>query len=266
MDNVYERMNEGEPSCHPGPNPIRATESSQVQGVLRSSHQSLTELPPWASRSLALICTNLLLLLPTAACSVGHKATHTPRAAIEQLLLNEAAERSVHYPGAPQLPIPEGAQVVLDVTGLTNDRDTLRRIVAGWLGKQGFIVRDNKEKADYRLEIMTQALGTEYDYTFIGMPSLQSVFIPFALPELALYSAKRQTGYARFYLNVVNTETDKFVATTPVYLGETYHNNYTVMFIFSFRSTNLILPPEAGDIHDPAKTKGPISTHTPALE
>ncbi len=217
-------------------------------------------------RGWAQVCLGLLLVSTTAACSIGHKVTNSPRAPIEQLLLTEATERSVRHSDGPVLPIADGSAIFLDGTGLTGDRETLQRILVGWLREQGFKVRDSKEQSDYHLEIITQALGTEHDYTFIGMPSLQSAFIPIALPELALYRAQKQTGYARFYVNTVELATEKFLGATPVYLGETYHNDYTVFFIFSWRSSNLVLPPEAGDIHSPAKTRSPIPTHTKPAE
>jgi len=157
----------------------------------------------------------------TAACSVGHKATHTSRTAIEQLLLTEATEHSLNHEDLESFQIPQGSAVTLDVTGLTKDADMLRRIFVGLVSEQGCVVRDSKDNATYHLEIITNSFGTEYAETFVGMPAFQSVLIPFALPELALYKAQYETGFAHYYVNVREIATDHFVESTPIYTGET---------------------------------------------
>lgn len=126
----------------------------------------------------------------------------------------------------------------------------LRRIFAGWLGERGYVVRDSKDNATYHLEIITNSFGTEYAETFIGMPAFQSVLIPFALPELALYKAQYETGFARYYVNVREIATDHFVESTPIYTGETYYNDYTIFFLFRFSSSNLVTSPQVGMWHD----------------
>jgi hypothetical protein len=217
------------------------------------------------------VLLGILVLSMTAACSVAHTTTQSPRTAVEQLLLTEATERSLGHTDLPPLPIPQRTAVSLDVTGLTtfshkSDLNMLRRIIAGWLGEQGFLVRESKENAIYRLEIITQALGTEYSQTFFGMPAFQSVLIPFALPELTLYKAQYETGYARFYVNIVENSTDRFISSTPIYTGETYYNSYTLLFLFTWHSSDLVASPQVGSFHDPVDSGHESPSHSTTID
>lgn len=208
------------------------------------------------------VILSVLVLSLTSACSVGHKITHTPRTAIEQLLLTEATERSLSHPDFAPLPIPPESAVTLVVDGLTKDSDVLKRIVTGWLREQGYVVRGSQENATYRLEIMTKAFGTEFAQTFFGMPAFQSVLIPFALPELALYKAQYETGYARYYMDIVDIATDRSMGPTPIYTGETYYNDYTIFFLFRFSSSNLTEEPTVGMYHGTVESGHEHPFHT----
>lgn len=223
------------------------------------------------SRIVFRICLGIVVLSLTAGCSLARKATHSSRSAVEQLLLVEATERSLAHPDLPSLPIPEGTTVVLDVTALTSwedqfARDMVAKLIKSWLGEQGFFVRDKKDNAEYRVEILTNALGTEYSETFIGMPAFQSILIPFALPELALFKAQYQTGFARYYANAYENETDRFLGSTPIYTGEAYYNTYTVLLIFGFNTSNLMKSPQVGTFHKSVESGKEAPLHTTTLE
>jgi hypothetical protein len=90
---------------------------------------------------------------------------------------------------------------------------------------------------------MVQALGTEQGVTFFGMPPVQSVIIPFALPELTLFKLQNQRAYTRLSLDIFETATGRLVRSTPWYVGSSYYNQYTILFFIYFRTTDLVLPP-----------------------
>ncbi len=139
-----------------------------------------------------------------AGCSTTHKTTQSPRTAIEQLLISEAVMRSL--PSEPQgmfsLSIPPGAAVVLNTSGITLDRILLQQILVGWLGRQGFAVQQDEKNATYRINVIVNAMGTEFGTNFFGMPAASSQILPISIPELALYKAQFQTGYVKFYLDI----------------------------------------------------------------
>jgi len=88
------------------------------------------------------------------------------------------------------LPIPPDSKVTLNTSGLTEDRALLQEVLTGWLGQQGYLVQGDKKDASYRIDVIVNAMGTEDDGTFIGLPPVNSVLIPFSLPELAFYKSE----------------------------------------------------------------------------
>ena len=77
--------------------------------------------------------------------------------------------------------------MILNTSGLTTDQTLLQQVLTGWLGQQGYLVQKDEKNATHRIDVIVGALGTELAGAFVGMPPIQSVLIPFALPELSLY-------------------------------------------------------------------------------
>lgn len=205
-------------------------------------------------------------------CALPREPTRTSRTAIEQLLLSQAITRSVKY---LSLPLPSGQSVVVDMAGFPQDRSLLQvpfaapqvaatntspadlpvirheasdlPVVLGKvearLGELGLPVRTRREEARYLLRVVVEALGTEQGKTFFGMPPVQSVLIPFALPQITLYEEQRQQAYARFTIDVYDARTGELIRSTPWYEGSAYYNQYTVFFFISFKGSDLVATP-----------------------
>lgn len=204
-------------------------------------------------------------------CALPREPTRTSRTAIEQLLLSQSITRSVKH---LSVPLPSGQPVVVDLAGFPQDRSILQApfstpqiattgrpadlpvirheasdlpVVLGKvearLGELGLPVRTRREEARYLLRVVVEALGTEQGETFFGMPPVQSVLIPFALPQLTLYEEQRQQAYARFTMDVYDARTGELIRSTPWYEGSAYYNQYTVFFFFSFKGTDLVATP-----------------------
>lgn len=183
-------------------------------------------------------------------CSTTHKTTQSARTPIEQLLISEAAIRSASPTAERSLPIPKGANVILTTSGLNTDQVLLQQVLTGWLGQLGYLVVQKDDKnATHRIDVIVGSLGTELSGTFIGLPPIQSTLIPFSLPELAFYKSQYQTGYAKFYMNIFELPSGKFAGSTSPFLADAYYNDYTVLFIFAFNSTDLTSPPELGSLY-----------------
>jgi hypothetical protein len=203
-------------------------------------------------RAVVLGAFSILLATGLAGCSSAKKITQSQRTAVEQLLITKAVLQSL--PSEPEkiMPIPPGSTVVLDATGISiatgpsTDLLLLQKVLAGWLGHQGYLVQKQEDKAAYRINVIVTALGTELGGNFLGMPAARSEVIPIALPELALYKGQYHTGYAQFYLDVSELPSGAFVQSTPIFLGEAYYNDFTLLFLFSFTSTDLEYPPQLG--------------------
>lgn len=190
-----------------------------------------------------------------SACSTTQKITNSVRTATEQLLVSEAVVRSLPKQPDSLLPLPQGAIVKLDISisAISADKDVIRGIIAGWLGQRGYIVQDGAENATHRINIVVDSLGTELGNTFFGIPPVQGSLIPISLPELALYKAEYQTGYARFHLDIFELPSGRFVGSSPQFLADTFYNAYTVLFLFTFNKTDLISPPQIGTSRKPLK-------------
>ncbi len=179
-------------------------------------------------------------------CSTTQRNTQSPRTSVEQLLISEAVIRSLPRQPESPLPIPQGSNVILNTSGLTTDQTLLQQVLTGWLGQQGYLIRKDEKNATHRIDVIVGALGTKLGGTFVGMPPLQSQLIPFALPELSFYKSQHQTGYVKYHMNIFEIPAGRFAGSTPAFLADSYYNNYTVLFIISFTSTDLVSPPQLG--------------------
>lgn len=177
-----------------------------------------------------------------SACGVSRDSSKSPRAATEQLLLSQAVERSLEEVSVPVL---TDAAVVMEVAGLTPDQYYVRDAVAGHLAKtQGVRVVDTRSQAKYVVHVMVQALGTELDQSFFGMPQVQGGLIPIALPEIPLYKFVREIGYVRYGMNIYEAATGRLVMTTPWYTKTAAWRQYTIFIFLTFRTSTLTDPPE----------------------
>ncbi len=200
-----------------------------------------------------MICSAYIILL--MGCSTTHRTTQSTRTAVEQLLISESTVRSLSEKSNEILPIPSGSKVTLNTSGLTPDQALLQEILTGWLGQQGYLIQKDKKNATYRIDVIVGAMGTEEDGTFIGLPPIHSQIIPFSLPELAFYKSENQTGYVKFNMNFFEMLTGKFVGSSPNFLADSYHNNYTLLLLLSFSSTDLTSPPQLGFFRSKPKNK-----------
>jgi hypothetical protein len=207
-----------------------------------------------------------LMMMLALGCGLVREPSKTPRTAIEQLMLSHAVSRSLNDLA---IPLESDASVMVEATGFFVDRTFLqggdstesavpmngtlytagsdlpmvRSFVEGRLGELGYRLQSRREEARYRVRVMVQALGTEQGVTFFGMPPVQSVIIPFALPELTLFKLQNQRAYTRLSLDIFETATGRLVRSTPWYVGSSYYNQYTILFFIYFRTTDLVLPP-----------------------
>ncbi len=230
-------------------------------------HDILTRMPQAAGASrvrqrgghLELLPLSLFVLL--TACALPQEVSKTPRSAVEQLLLTHAVERAL---ATVTVPLPKGATVAVEVSGLQTDRAHvhlqregdfgvidapswdlafIRDAVAARLGEQGYHLKPHPGEATYLVRVMVLALGTNQGKTFFGLPPIQSVLIPFSLPQITLYQEQDQLAHARLYLDIYETATGQFIRSTPWTTGNAYYNQYTVLFFFTFRTTDILQAP-----------------------
>ena len=205
------------------------------------------------------LCAVLFMML-VGGCSLEQELSRTPRTAVEQVLLTQAV---THALTNLTLRLPAGVNVELDATGLESDRSRLRMTnsdlgtlnspnrvilyirdtVAAELGRRGYLVRARDMETPYLVRVMAESFGTMQGVTFFGMPPVQSVLIPFALPELTLYKQQNQSGYARLHLDIYDNRTGEFLGSSATLVGRTFYNQYTLLFFLTWNRTDIDAPP-----------------------
>ncbi len=199
-------------------------------------------------------------------CALEQEISRTPRTAVEQVLLTQAIEQALKN---LSIRLPEGANIDVEATGLdsaqsrsrmTNNetgvidrpsRDILyiRDAVAAELGHQGYRVSAH-DIAPYTVRVMAESFGTMQGMTFVGMPPVQSVLIPFSLPEITIYKNQSQSGYVRIHLDMFDNRTGEFLGTTAKLVGRAFYNQYTVLMFATWHRTDVTAPPVAGGMRD----------------
>ena len=210
--------------------------------VIRS--QLMTQ---WTNRpgnralSVALLVGVMLVILP--GCAATREAGKPLRTAVQQLLLSQALQRTLQ---TVSLPLPDDAAIIVEAVGLTRDyaadQEYARQVIALHLAKQGFRLAQNEGEATYRINVLLQAFGSEQGIAFFGMPPVQSVLLPFSLPELSLYKDFHESGHVRWALTVSERSNGRVIFSSPWYAASTYHNHYTILLVIRFVRTDLDLP------------------------
>lgn len=205
-------------------------------------------------------CFLLGLMAVLAGCSLEQELSRTPRTAVEQVLLTQAVNQALTN---LTVQLPAGVNIELDAIGLESDRSRLRMTnsdlgslnspnrdilyirdtVAAELGRRRYLVRARDMESPYLVRVMAESFGTMQGITFFGMPPVQSLLIPFALPELTLYKQQHQSGYARLHLDIYDSRTGEFLGSSATLVGRTFYNQYTMLFFLTWNRTDIDAPP-----------------------
>jgi hypothetical protein len=81
----------------------------------------------------------------------------------------------------------------------------------------------------------------------LGLPATNSLFLPIALPDLALYKRIRTQGYVRFYFDIFERESGRFLRSTEPQIGSVTETVYTALFFINWRETDMDSPPPIYD-------------------
>jgi hypothetical protein len=193
-------------------------------------------------QSLAIALMSAVLCAALAGCALNYDTTKSPRSPIEQLLLTQALQRGLIDAVPPVRPGQSVAIEAVGLFGLAADQTLVINQVERWLSREGFTVpKDGKETLVARVAI--EAFGTLQDQAFFGLPPIGGGIIPISLPELAIYKAARQWGFARFAIDFVERQTGKLLRYTPVHEGDARYDQYTYFFAFNVTVTDLTPPP-----------------------
>ena len=189
-----------------------------------------------------------LILCVFSACNLPTMKPTDPLTPTEQLLFSTAIKRGLKD---LDVGIPKGTSMTLTASGLRVDQSLngdvihrhIKNVVAGWLGQQGVIIREEGKDATYRVHLILESGGTTQRTRLLGLPATSSALLPIAMPELALYKRVRTQGYVRFYFDIFEGESGRFIRSTEPQLGSVTDATYTVFFFIRWRDTDMDLPP-----------------------
>jgi len=183
-------------------------------------------------------------ILTGIGCNMTAGLVSSPRTPIEQLLLTQSLLRSLEQ---QSIPIRPGESVVIETAWPPSHQDFAgdlafaASILASWFARQGAVV--GADHPVYRVRVLLHAFGLEKKDVFFGVPPIQSLLIPLSLPELTLYRSVRNRGYARLSIDIADAGSGRLIGEPSQSEATVYHEHYTLLFLISWKSTDLLPPP-----------------------
>ena len=162
-------------------------------------------------------CATALLLLSLACiegCNITAGQVSSPRTPIEQLLLTQSLFRSLEE---MVIPLQAGDVVTVETAWVPSHDDFkgdlpfAASVIASWFARHGAVVGGENPK--FRARVLLHAFGLDKKDVFFGVPPIQSVLIPIALPELTLYRNLRNRGYTRLSIDLEDVSSGRLIGT-----------------------------------------------------
>jgi hypothetical protein len=161
--------------------------------------------------------------------------TMTPRSIMEQQLLVLALERAVSQLDIQKL---SGKRVTMELYGLAkDDLPFARELVNVWLWENGVKVVQDKEEADIRLKGFAKVLAVDQAETLFGTP--QFIFLGIPIPAIAIYRNLRNRGLVEIQIYAIDDGEEVMVDDIAEGIGKAKHDRFTILFIFSWTSSDL---------------------------
>jgi hypothetical protein len=185
-------------------------------------------------RKILVILTAVVLSALTVGCT-SVRMTMTPRSIMEQQLLVLAIERAVSQFDTQKL---TGKRVTMELYGLAeDDLPFARELVKVWLWKNGVKVVQDKEEADIRLKGFAKVLAVDQAETLFGTPQFSLLGIP--IPAIAIYRNLRNRGLAEIQIYAIDDGEEVLVGEVAEGIGKAKHDRFTILFVFSWTSSDL---------------------------
>ncbi len=163
-------------------------------------------------KKVAVTVIGILLVLPLTGCGTA-KTSNTSRTATEQLLLTNSVDKTMNQLDLTAL---AGRKVFFDKEYIADSTDgkyllsSLRQRIMS----SGAILQENKEDAEYILEVRIGAFGTDQNDLLVGISETST---PTALtggvtiPEISLMKRVDQKAVLKMHLFVIHRESGKIV-------------------------------------------------------
>lgn len=197
-------------------------------------------------RQIFALAAGALSLLFAAACSTPHM-TNTARSAVEEALICAVVEDAVNQADLKKY---AGKTVFMDYTHLAPqvNKDTLIAYFELHAANSKIIVGKDEAKADLVFQLSSGILATDVDKFMIGTPALPipvpDTGINIVIPEIPLFMKFTRSGFARFFVTIIDAKTRKPVETIAGLNAHAHFINWVFCLIpFKTHSTPIIVNP-----------------------
>ncbi len=189
-----------------------------------------------------LLVGSIACWLLSAGCYSSVRATTTARSSLEQQLLVRSLQRAV-----AQLEVQRfiGRRVTLELFALTDDRAFAKAFVMTWLEEHGVKVVSDQTESDLKLKVFAYVLGVDQSSTLFGIPAFPIPVFGVPFPEIALYKSVRNRGRVEVEIYAFEGRIGTFVGKVPIGVGKARYDEYTILILISFSSSDLDEPVES---------------------
>ncbi len=180
-------------------------------------------------------------------CTGAIRNTTTARSATEILLVSTAAERAVqNYDVTAEL---KGKKISIDDSRYDAvDKKYVISALRNHLSANSIIISD-AAGADYIMELRSGTLGIYNNDFTIGVPSVPVILgafgtsaPPILTPDFPLLKRISAQGWCKLQIWLYDTKTKQHILTSPDLWGKCYYNQWTVIGIGPFDTSNDIYP------------------------
>lgn len=181
------------------------------------------------------------------------RRTQLPRSASQQLLATQAVLRALDQFEFPDI---RGKRVMVHVgaPGDAVDTQFLKAAVQVEVFEEEARVVVTPEQADLVLAVLVGSMGLNIGGRFVGIEGTAGGgFIPFTIPELALFKRTRVNGFAHAEFALVDPASGAVVERSAPVEGNSQRESTTLFMVFTWESSDLPAthPPEGGLDTDP---------------
>lgn len=194
---------------------------------------------PYRTRLAPLVALSFALVALGACTTVRESSPQ--RTATEQLLISTAVDRAI---AQVNLRIPAGTKVFVESEQLDGpDGKYAAGEMKASLLRNGANLVNDKGKANAVVEVRAGALSIDDKQTLVGLDAFDAP-VPFAgqsakIPQIALYKNRVRQGVAKIAAFGYSTADGKLIDMADPQFGYSHQYERTVLFFFTFRSTDL---------------------------
>lgn len=181
----------------------------------------------------SIICCAAAVCFLVSGCA-DPRITNTGRNAVEQLLLTNAADRSVSKLDFRML---AGEKIRIDYSNLApqTEKNYVQAILEARVAAAGAIIALKADEAKYVLRPVCATLATEDSKIMFGTPQLPvpipDMSLSLVIPELPLFKRINRYGHCKLAVEILEAKTNKQARVVGPAISSSIYTNWVICFI-----------------------------------